>query len=144
MWPKTLTLAAVLLVAGIYALADSRPAAATIHEGPVASWCSILASGNITPLIPPGLTPEDGKGPDSNVATPLFASGMVSIVPYTGPGFEAGDVELVINEDHPAVHTLVVGDPIEVDPGFWIAPFIPDPSFPAFANCPNLLPGLPG
>ena len=128
-----IALAALMLAAGAYLFADSRPASATIHEGAVASWCSILASENFTPLIPPGLTPGDGKGPDSNVAHPLLASGMISIVPFNG-GFL-----LDINEDHPAVHVLVVGDPIMVEPGFWIEPFIPDPSFPAFANCPNLL-----
>ena len=131
-----LVVAAIAAVGGSALFLGGSNAEATIHEGPVASWCSILASGNFTPLIPPGLTPEDGKGKDSNVARPLLASGMVSLVPFNG------GVLLDINEDHPAVHTVVVGDPIEVEPGFWIEPFIPDPEFPAFANCPNLLPGL--
>lgn len=134
---RFLVAAAVATIAAISvsALTNTAPASATIHEGAVGSWCSILASGNFTPLAPPGITPGDGKGKDSNTARPLLASGMVSLVPFNG------GVLVDINEDHPAVHTLVVGDPIEVQPGFWIEPFIPDPSFPAFAHCPNLLEG---
>jgi len=131
-----MTIASMLAVIAFVGL-DRPHAAATIHEGPVASWCSILASGNTTPLAPPGITPEDGKGPDANVARPLLASGMVALVPFDG------GVLVDINEDHPAVHTLVVGDPIEVEEGFWLEPFVPDPDFPAFAHCPNLVSEFP-
>ncbi len=70
-----------LTVVGIFAVAmmfgiGSQKAEATIHEGPIASWCSLLASGNFTPLGPPGIS---GQSNTDNFAQPLIASGMLLI-----------------------------------------------------------------
>lgn len=125
-----------LTVVGIFAVvtmlgAGSQKAEAAIHEGPVASWCSLLASGNLTPLFPPGIS---GQSSADNVAQPLFASGML-LIAFDGPG--GPGFYITPNTAHPAVKVKLLAGFEEVEPGFFIRNFEPDPEFPAFMNCPN-------
>jgi hypothetical protein len=126
---KSGAIAVLIAVIGVSVAGNAPPASATIHEGPVGSWCSIIPSGSFTQLIPPGLTPGDGKGPDSNVARPLISSGMLQIEVIDGI------VWVSINEDHPAVHTVGTGEFQFEPPNFMVEEFELDPEFPAFANC---------
>jgi hypothetical protein len=122
----------------------ARPAHATIHEGPIASWCALLAySGRIDILNPPGLT---GQGSEQSFARPILASGMVTVTaPYDHDGDGTPDGVLITpNTDHPAVKVTLTGDIFEVEPGVFIAFFVPDPDFAAFERCRNFDSHAPG
>ncbi len=101
-----------------------QPAQATVHEI-VGQWCS-----GHEPLEPRGISRGDAK----NFAMPLFASGALQLTPFNG------GVLIDFDFDHPAIKIISVGDPLQIGPGLWIEPFIPDPAFPAFAHCPGFAP----
>ena len=115
---------------------------ATIHEGPIASWCSLMASGNDTPLNPPGIS---GRSKTDNIARPLIASGMLA-AEFDPAGPNGPGVYITPDTDHPAVKVVLDGTYFLIEPGnpgppptpnVFLANVEPDPEFPAFMNCPN-------
>lgn len=131
-----------LLLAGLLTLAlvltTGAPASATIHDI-VASWCS----GHHV-QDPPGLTGQSNPKA-GNFAKPLFATGVVSLVPYDSDGDDEPDALLVdIDDTHPASKVETTGNIIGPIPGagpggadlFFEETVL---SHPAFDNCPNLI-----
>ena len=102
----------------------AQPAGATVHEI-VAQWCS-----GHDPLAPPGISRDGAK----NFARPLFASGVVQLTPFMD------GVLIDFDFDHPAAKVIAAGDPVQIAPGLWLEPFVPDPNFPAFEHCPGFAP----
>ena len=137
-------LAMLVTVVGIFAVAmifgmGSQRAEATIHEGPIASWCSLLASGNFTPLGPPGISGQSNAG---NIAQPLIASGMLLIeFDPVGRDGKGPGVYITPNTDHPAVKVIVDGTYFTIGEGEFLANVEPDPEFPAFNRCPKFFGG---
>ncbi|MBO9520641.1 MAG: hypothetical protein J7518_03810 [Nocardioidaceae bacterium] len=126
---RMLTRAAAVLAAVVTAVAlGTAPAHATVHEI-VAQWCS-----GHPHLEPPGLT---GGSHADNFAQPLNASGFISgVVPFKD-GFL-----IQFNFDNPNAKVVPVGEPIPIGTlngkPLYLQPIAPDPSFPAFMNCPKL------
>lgn len=129
---KLLTYLAVagLGLSGMLITAPS--ASATVHEI-VGQWCS-----GQDELAPPGIS---GGSNADNFAKPLFATGVLQMVPHTGP---AGPGTLIMfDEDHPATKIVNTGiivtiTPPGVTPPTYLMLIEPDPDFPAFKRCPKL------
>lgn len=126
------------LLAGLMAFGAASPASATIHDI-VASFCSGQHVQD-----PPGLTGQSNPKA-GNFAKPLFATGVVSLVPFDSDGVGGPDAWLVdIDDSHPASKVETTGDvdgPIPgAGPGGLDLYFEETVlSHPAFDNCPNLL-----
>lgn len=118
----------VVVVAALVAAATPPPASAVVHEI-VAAWCN---GGD--PLDPLGLSRDGSK----NFAQPVFAGGVVQIVPYApgGPGAILIDFDFT----KPQIKIVPTGQIIQLAPTVFIEGFVIDPTFPAFKNCKNLQP----
>lgn len=131
---RSTKLLAVVAVVGTATLLPAAPASATVHEI-VAQWCS-----GHDPLEPPGISGGSNTG---NVAKPLTSNGFIrGTVPFTG---SAGPGLLVdFDFGHPASKVVGTGEYIVIGTTpagpLYLQLIKPDPSFPAFQNCP----GLPG
>lgn len=125
---------AVAMATGLVLMA--APASATIHDI-VASWCSGQHVQD-----PPGLTGQSNPKA-GNFAKPLFATGVVSLVPYDGDGDTVqDDLLLDIDDTHAASKVQTTGNIIGPFPGPGGADLFVEESVlshPAFDNCPNLL-----
>jgi len=125
---RALIRCATVLIATAALALSATPANATVHEI-VAQWC---AGGE--PLGPPGIT---GGSNADNFAKPLLASGFIEgVVPFRD-GFL-----IQFNYDNPNAKVVgtgvfvVVGE-VEGKP-LYLELIEPNPSFPAFRNCPRL------
>ncbi len=96
------------------------PAGATVDE-----LTGMPCSGGNAVFAPPGISDET-KG---NFAKPLFATGFATITPHNG------GILISFDENHPASKiTLLPVEPVEIEPGVYITPFVWDDTKP-FANC---------
>ena len=118
-------LAVTLLVAVMPA-----PAGATVHEI-VAAWCN-----GQDPLEPHGIS---GGSNASNFGQPLFAGGVVQVVPYPAGGANAVLIDFDFSK--PQMKIVPTGAIVPIVPGaLYIEDFTLDPSHPAFGNCKKLNP----
>jgi hypothetical protein len=129
---KKVFIAAVLATAVAVGVA-AQPAPAVVHEI-YAAWCA--GKGEIEP---PGLSREGSK----NFAMPVIKGDVVNVHPIAaGPHGPAGII-IDFNFDKPQAKIVPTGAiiPIGAMPDgtpLYLAGFIPDPNFPAFANCAKL------
>ena len=99
-------------VAGVWVVAAPGPAGATIHPIVASACASPQAEAQVDPQAPPGQTPDEQHS-DQSTLRALQATGLLTLS-------ETGEV---------------LGLDVTIPASKWSAPFTPDESFAAFANC---------